>query len=280
MPDTTTTNYEFVKPEPGASNDTWGDKINANFDEIDALLKEAEDAIAGCVEADGLVANSVLAKNSLGQLAAITLAEGEILGRRTGAEIAAISLATLKTDLGLNNVENYSRAQLKTYFDTIYTGSGTVTGQPPHPLLTEISVEGIAANQFFVGDGDNSLAKKTITPFMAALMASADGAAALNSLGGAKVKDSNLAQSGHLTLTVAGADFTIQWGWFNMPSSTVYSLVYPKAYSEWSVCLASGGSSSSSNNGNVRVATTTKTVAQFINSTGATVPTFYLALGK
>lgn len=56
MPDTITPNYSLIKPEVTGSVDTWGGKLNGNFDALDAALKPVSDKAGTALQRLGTLA--------------------------------------------------------------------------------------------------------------------------------------------------------------------------------------------------------------------------------
>lgn len=83
MADSTTTNYGYTMPEVGASQDTWGDKLNANWEEVDADLKVAADlAAAALPKSGGTMSGELTSEGDTGSVTIGTLGGGALIAAR------------------------------------------------------------------------------------------------------------------------------------------------------------------------------------------------------
>ena len=128
MADTTTTTYSLTKPEVGASADSWGAKLNGNFDSIDNLLDGTTAIAPNLTEGSWSVGGTAIASTAaeLNILSGVTATSAE-LNLLDGATTAT-STTIADGDRVIVNDAGTMKQVAMTDLATYFTGDITTVG--------------------------------------------------------------------------------------------------------------------------------------------------------
>lgn len=240
MADTFTTNLVLTKPEIGASADTWGNKLNANFDTIAAIYSSGPALKVANGGTGATTAANARANLGLGDLAtqnsnAVSITGGTAAFSSLTCSAVNANLLLQETDGGTNQrnwrlLGDNNSFYIQTLDDALTSGSNAITVSRSGTTVTSIA---LAATSVTINGG----------------LAYHSGNIAAASIQESQIADGSIFPRVGSTETVTG-----QWNFTTVPNKTSGGkfLHYASAsYSGGAVTVSTADPSGVPNNGDL-----------------------------